>query len=114
MSDTEETNDSVEVIFNEKNEAEFFLWNYGKSLDPLESSDYSVATGLGPKRLGLSANHRIQKTGKLIRNYMASIYDDDIMCLYNFNGDFYLKCGLSTSFSEYEVQLIDTDRKAHV
>ena len=106
--DTQESDDWVEVIFNEKNEAEFFVWNYGKSLDPLESSDYSVSTVLGPKRLGLSDNHRIKKKGNLIRNYMATVYDDDIMCLYNFNGDFYLKCGLSKSFSEYEVQLIDT------
>lgn len=44
--DTQESDDWVEVIFNEKNEAEFFVWNYGKSLDPLESSDYSVSTVL--------------------------------------------------------------------
>lgn len=104
-SNTEETNDSVEVIFNENNEAEFFVWNCGKTLDPSELSDYLVATVQGPEKLGIKDNHETQKKGSLFGNQMTTIYKDNIMCLYDFNDEFYLKCGLSTSFSDSEIQL---------
>ncbi len=91
VSDTEESNDCVEVIFNAKNEVEYLVWNSGKSLDPSKLSDYLEATLMAPKKLGLLDGHETKKTGSLIGNYVVTIYKDNIMCLYDFNNDFYFK-----------------------
>lgn len=107
-SDTDELNDWVEVIFNTKNESEFLVWNSGKHLDQSKSfDDFFDTTYLASQKLGLPDIYEAQKEGSFIGNHMVTIYKDDVMCLYDYNDEFFLKCGLSTSFSESEVQLAD-------
>lgn len=105
-SKTEKIDEKVEVIFDEKNEVEFFVWSNGKSLDPTDPEELLEPYD-GIKRLGLQRNHMTQKTGTIIGNYKATIFKDNIVCLYDFNGDFSLRCGLSSSFSESAHQLAD-------
>lgn len=104
-SETEEMDEKVEVIFDEKNEVEFFVWSNGKPLDTTDTYYGVIETSSGLLRLGLL--DKLQKTGVSIGNYRATTHKGNIMCLHDSNGDFRIKCGLSSSFSESAHQLVD-------
>ena len=105
--DTSETNDYLAISFNENDEAEFVIWNYGKKVDAATSSDITGAVLIGSLRLGLLASHETEKAGSVINNQLVITYTDDIVCVYDFSQNCTAKCGYSSSFPESVSMLSD-------